>query len=255
MSESNKLTILIEGNSGAGKTSSFANLPNQESVLFLNCEGKELPYKHNFCHYQITDPYQVVSAMNKLLKDEPFKHPKTGEMVQIKAVVMDSFTFLMDMFEALYIRPAADTRAAWGEYGNYIRELMQNQVTKLHIPFVATTHVVTNDDMEAMEKVSRAAIKGSVGKGNGLESFFTTVLYAKQMRLRDIEPYLEKATLLTLTEEEQFDEKKHVFVTRPAKQHSGDRIKSPRGMFGMNDLYVDNDVNLLINHINNFYKD
>lgn len=254
MSESNKLTILIEGNSGAGKTSSFANLQNQEGVLFLNCEGKELPYRHRFCEYKIQDPYHVTAALNKLLKGEQFKHPVTGELVSIHTVVLDSFTFLMDMYEAMYIRNSADSRAAWGEYGNFIRELLMDKVAKLTLPFVSTTHIVTNDDMESMEKVSRAAIKGSVGKGNGLESFFTTVVYAKQMRLRDIEPYLDQATLLNLTEDEQFDEKKHVFVTRPAKQHSGDRIKSPRGMFSVHDLYMDNDVNLLINHINNFYK-
>ena len=72
--------------------------------------------------------------------------------------------------------------------------------------------------------------------------------------MRDIEPFLAEATMLTISEEEAFDEKKHVFVTRPAKQHSGDRIKSPRGMFSTKDLYMNNSIPQLINHINNFYK-
>ena len=250
---SNKLTILIEGMSGAGKTSSFENLENQKGVLFLNCEGKELPYQNDFCSFKITDPYQIHGALNKLIAKEQFKHPKTGEMVDIHTVVLDSFTFLMDMYEAMYVRTAEDTRGAWGNYGNFLRETMLDKVAKLDIPFLATTHIMVNDDMETLERVSRAAIKGSVGKGNGLESFFTTVVYAKQLRLKDIEPFLEAASMLTLSEEERFDEKKHVFVTRPAKQHSGDRIKSPRGMFGVKDLYTNNDTQMLINHIRNFY--
>ena len=252
---SDKLTILIEGASGSGKTSSLANLPNPETVLFLNCEGKELPYKHDFCEFRITDPFQVHAALNKLINKEKFKHPKTGEMVDISVVILDSFTFLMDMYEAMYVVTSDDTRGAWGTYAVFIRETMLNKVSKLDIPFVATCHILINDDMEEMQKVSRSAIKGSIGKGNGLESYFTTVVYAKRMRLRDIEPYLENATMLNLTDEEKFDEKKHVFVTRPAKQHSGDRIKSPRGMFSPNDLYMNNDVHTLILHINNFYKD
>jgi hypothetical protein len=60
--------------------------------------------------------------------------------------------------------------------------------------------------------------------------------------------------MLTISEEEEFDEKKHVFVTRPAKQHSGDRIKSPRGMFSPKDLYMDNSIPKLVTHINDFYK-
>lgn len=250
---SNKLTILIEGASGAGKTSSFEFLQDQEGVLFLNCEGKELPYPNDFCVFKITDPYQVHAALNKLHAKEQFKHPKSGKMVDIHTVVVDSFTFLMDMYEALYVRTAEDTRGAWGNYGNFIRETMLDKVAKLDVPFLATTHIMVNDDMDTLEKVSRAAIKGSVGKGNGLESYFTTVVYAKQMRLKDIEPFLENASMLTLTEEEKFDERKHVFVTRPARQHSGDRIKSPRGVFEVKDLYTDNNTQALINHIRKFY--
>lgn len=253
MSEVNKLTVLIEGMSGAGKSSSFQDLENQPEVLFLNCEGKELPYPHDFCEFKINEPFQVHAALNRIHEGKEFKH-KSGAMVHPKMVIMDSFTFLMDQFEAQHVRTSPDSRGAWGDYGNFIRETMLEKVGRLHIPFIATTHIAVSDDMENMEKVSRAAIKGSVGKGNGLESYFTTVLYAKQMRLKDIEPYLEHASMLTLTEEERFDEKKHVFVTRPAKQHSGDRIKAPRGMFSPKDFYMDNSVQKLIPHINNFYK-
>lgn len=253
MTEINKLTVLIEGMSGSGKSSAFQDIEDQPHTLFLNCEGKELPYPHDFCEFKISEPFQVHTALNRIHEGATFKH-KSGELIHPKLVVMDSFTFLMDMFEALYIRTAADSRSAWGDYGSYIRETMLTKVSRLHIPFIATSHILISDDMENMERISRAAIKGGVGKGNGLESYFTTVLYAKQMRLKDVEPFLEEASMLTLTEEEKFDEKKHVFVTRPAKQHSGDRIKAPRGMFSPKDFYMDNSVHKLVNHINNFYK-
>ena len=255
METNNKLTILVEGVSGGGKSSSFQDIPAevQKNILFLNAEGKELPFLHDMCEFKITDPAQVIAAINRIIAGTPFKH-KSGEEIHPKMVALDSFTFLMDQFVALYIRTAEDTRGAWGEYANYIRTLMLDKVAKLNIPFVATTHILQSDDMENMEKVSRAAIQGGIGKGNGLESYFTTVVYAKQLRLKEVEPFLENATMLTISDEERFDEKKHVFVTRPARQHSGDRIKSPRGMFGTNDLYMDNSIPKLINHINNFYK-
>lgn len=255
METNNKLTILIEGVSGGGKSSSFQDIPAdlQKHVLFLNAEGKELPFAHDFCEFKITDPHQVTAAINRIIEGKPFKH-KSGEEIHPKLVALDSFTFLMDQFVSLYINTAEDTRGAWGDYASFIRTLMLEKVAKLRIPFVATTHILQSDDMEHMEKVSRAAIQGGIGKGNGLESYFTTVVYAKQLRLKDIEPFLADATMLTLTEEEKFDEKKHVFVTRPAKQHSGDRIKSPRGMFSTKDLYMDNSIPQLITHINNFYQ-
>ena len=255
METNNKLTILIEGVSGGGKTSSFQDIPAdlQKNILFLNAEGKELPFAHDMCEFKITDPAKVIAAVNRIIEGTPFKH-KSGEEIHPKMLAIDSFTFLMDQFVALYVRPAEDTRGAWGEYANYIRTLMLDKVAKLRIPFVATTHILQSDDMENMEKVSRAAIQGGIGKGNGLESYFTTVVYAKQLRLKEVEPFLAEASMLTLSDEERFDEKKHVFVTRPARQHSGDRIKSPRGMFGTKDLYMDNSIPKLINHINNFYK-
>ena len=255
METNNKLTVLIEGVSGSGKSSSFAEIPAemQKYVLFLNAEGKELPFSHDMCEFKISDPYQVHAAMQRIIEGKPFKH-KSGEEIHPKLVALDSFTFLMDQFVALYVNPSDDTRGAWGDYASFIRTTMLDKVAKLAIPFIATTHILSSDDMENMEKVSRAAIQGSIGKGNGLESYFTTVVYAKQLRLRDIEPFLAEATMLTISEEEAFDEKKHVFVTRPAKQHSGDRIKSPRGMFSTKDLYMDNSIPRLINHINNFYK-
>lgn len=255
METSNKLTILIEGESGAGKSTAFSEIPEtlQKHVLFLNAEGKELPFAHDFTEFKVTEPYQVHAAINRIIEGKTFKH-KSGEEIHPKMVCLDSFTFLMDQFVAQHIRGHDDTRGQWGEYANFIRVFMLEKVAKLAIPFVATTHIEKKDDMETLEKTSRAAIQGSVGKGNGLESFFTTVVYAKQVRLKDLEEFLAEATMLTLTEDEKFDQKKHVFVTRAARQHSGDRIKSPRGMFSPKDLYMDNSIPKLVTHINKFYK-
>lgn len=255
METNNKLTILIEGVSGSGKTSSLQDIPPemQKYVLVLNAEGKELPFGNDFTEFRVTEPYQVHLALRRIIEGKEFKH-KSGEMITPKMVALDSFTFLMDQFVAQYINNSDDSRGAWGDYATFIRTTMLELVAKLHIPFIATTHILVNDDMENMEKVSRAAIQGGIGKGNGLESYFTTVVYAKQLRLKEVEPFLEEASMLTLTEEEKFDEKKHVFVTRPARQHSGDRIKSPRGMFSTKDLYMDNSIPKLITHIYNLYK-
>ena len=253
---SNKRMILINGESANGKTASLEYLDNHEGVLYLNCEaGKDISFKHNFVEYKITNPVQVYQAFDKVLKDGTVKNPKTGEQVPIHTIVIDSITFLMDMFVSQHVNTSPDTRRAWGEYGEFVRVLMQDKIANSPCTVIVTAHTLKEDNMETLSTSSRAALQGGLGKGTGLEAYFSTVVYAKRIRLKELEPFLDKGpSMLTVTEDEEFDGNKYVYVTRPFGSHSGDRIRSPRGMFKPADALMDNNAQLLINTLNNFYE-
>lgn len=94
--------ILLCGKSATGKSASLRDLKNQEGVMYLNTEsGKRLPFKNKFKSYTITDPLQVLEA---------FDVAETMEGVH--TIVVDSLTYLLDMYESLYVLNAANTMKA-----------------------------------------------------------------------------------------------------------------------------------------------
>lgn len=92
--------VLIGGGSGDGKSASLRNLPKPDGVMFLNCEaGKKLPFPSKFDSYTITDPYQVYEAFDHAAAHADKYH----------SIVIDTSTFLMDMFISCHIIGAKDT--------------------------------------------------------------------------------------------------------------------------------------------------
>ena len=84
------------------------------------------------------------------------------------------------------------------------------------------------------------------------EAYFTTVVAAKRVTLKELEKY--SSGLLTITEDDQELGFKHVFQTRLTKGTTGDRIRAPFGMFSREETYVDNDVQALLDRLDEFYK-
>lgn len=98
----NDQLILLCGKSATGKSASLMGLKNQEKVMYLNCEsGKRLPFKNKFQSYTITDPHQVLEA---------FDHAMTNPDIEV--VVVDSLTYLLDMYESMYVLNSANTMKA-----------------------------------------------------------------------------------------------------------------------------------------------
>lgn len=101
--EVNDQLVLISGFSGEGKSASLRNIKNQERWMYLNTEaGKRLPFRNSFQSYRITDPYQVHEAFDYA----------AANMDQFDGIILDSLTFLMDMFETNYVLYAVDTQKA-----------------------------------------------------------------------------------------------------------------------------------------------
>ena len=91
--------VLIGGESSGGKSASLRNLINPEGVMYLNAESnKKLPFPAKFQQFSITDPYQAYEGFDYA--------EKTGNF---HTIIIDTLTFLMDMFESIHVLPAKDT--------------------------------------------------------------------------------------------------------------------------------------------------
>lgn len=240
-SGTNDQLVLIVGYSATGKSAALRNIRDKPGWMYLNCEsGKRLPFKNDFDSYRIEDPYQVHEAFD-------YGIGNTGT----KGIIVDSLTFLMDMFETQYVLPSANTMKAWGDYAQYFKILMQQKVTAFNRPTLITAHVKDDLDEKAMEIKTSVPIKGSL-KNNGIEAYFSTVVAAKKVSVKDLKGY--ENDMLTVTEEDTDLGYKHVFQTRPTKNTTGERIRSPMGMFAKNETYIDNDAQVLLDHLDKFYR-
>lgn len=164
--------------------------------------------------------------------------------------VIDGLNYLMNMFESLHVRNSANTMSSWGDYAEYFKDLMQQQVAALTKPIVFTAHVETIYNESSMEMETKVPVKGST-KSIGIESFFTTVVMAKKVKLTDLEEY--KNDLLNITDRDKKVGYKHVFQTMVTADTVNTRISTPMGMFSDAETYIDNDVALLLQRMNEYY--
>lgn len=238
--ETNDQLVLVVGYSSTGKSASLRNIKNQDKWMYLNCEaGKRLPFKSNFDQYRIADPYQVLEAF-----DYGTNNP------DVDGIITDSLTFLMDMFETQYVLNSSNTMKGWSDYQQFFKVMMQEKVTLFSKPTIFTAHVKDELDEKAMEIKTSVPVKGAL-KNNGIEAYFSTVVAAKKVSLKELEKY--NNPMLVITEEEKELGYKHVFQTRPTKTTVGERIRSPMGMFSREQTYIDNDCQLLLDHLDSFY--
>lgn len=240
MAQINDHLVLIGGESGSGKSASLRNLPKPERVMYLNCEsGKRLPFKNKFQNFTITDPYQV---------HEAFDHAQGNPDFDV--IVIDTLTFLMDMFETQYVLSSSNTMQAWGAYGQFFKILMQEKVAASDKAVIVLAHTRADLDEAAMEMKTQVPIKGAL-KNNGIEAYFSTVVAAKKVSLKELEKY--GSDLLHIEPQDEMLGYKHVFQTQLTKATVGERIRSPMGMFSVAQTYMDNDAGLLLQHLEEYY--
>lgn len=232
--------VLITGKSAGGKSASLRNLKDPEGVMYLNCEsGKKLPFRAKFKEYIITDPLQV---------NEAFAFAETRQ--DIHTVVVDTLTYLMDMYESQYVRSATNGQKAWGEFAFFFKDLMQQEVAKSTKNVIFLAHSADKHNEAEMVTETAVPVKGSL-KNNGIESYFSLVISAKKMDLRKLAGY--QSALLNITPQEQALGFKHVFQTQLTKETVNERLRGPMGMFDHQETYVDNDAQLIINRLHEYY--
>ena len=94
--------VLISGKAATGKSASLMSLKNPEGVLYLNCENnKRLPFKSKFEEFNVTDPLTVFNIFSQV-QGNPDCH----------TIIIDTLTYLMDMYESKYVLTASNTMKA-----------------------------------------------------------------------------------------------------------------------------------------------
>lgn len=243
MSETNDQLVLIAGESAAGKSAALRGLKNPEGVMYLNCEaGKKLPFPNKFQKFTITDPYQVLEAFDAVASGK----------VKAHTIVVDSLTFLLDMYESVHVRTATNTQQAWGNFQQYFKELMQDRVAKSTCNVIFTAHTLKTLNENDMVMETKVPVKGAL-KNNGIEAYFSCVVAAKKLPLKKLEDY--KNDMLTITPEEEALGFKYVFQTKLTKDTVHERIRSPMGLFTTSETFIDNDVQKLLDHIHKYYNE
>jgi hypothetical protein len=232
--------ILVSGKSTTGKSASIMNLERPENWAYLNCEaGKRLPFRSKFKEFTITDPLQVYEA---------FDWAETQD--NIEGIVVDSVTFLMDMFESVHVINSTNTMKAWGEYAQFFKNLMQVYVARSTKSVIFTAHALDQLNEADMVMETKVPVKGSL-KNNGIESYFSAVVSAKKMTIKALEGY--ENDLLTVTPEDEALGFKYVFQTKLTKETVGERIRAPMGLWSTAETYIDNDMQLVMHRLHEYY--
>lgn len=233
--------VLLCGKSATGKSASLMGLEKPEGVMYLNCEsGKKLPFKSKFKEFIITDPLQI---------NEAFDVAET--MPEIHTIVVDSLTYLLDMYESVYVLNSTNTMQAWGQFSQYFKVLMQQYVAKStkNVIFIAHTSDTLNESEMIME--TKVPVKGSL-KNNGIESYFTVVIASKKVPLKALKEY--GSDLLSITPEEEVLGYKYVFQTKLTKDTVNERLRGPLGLFDTKETFIDNNLQLVINRLREYYE-
>lgn len=237
--EVNDHLLLICGKSASGKSAALRNLP-LDATMYLNSEnGKKRPFRGQFkWDKNITDPLQMFEA---------FDYAETQP--DCKFIVVDSLTFLLELYVSLYVNNAADGRAAWGNFQQYFKRLMQEKVAKSTKTVIFTAH--TQDKLNESEYVIETSVpvQGAL-KNNGIEAYFSTVIYTKKMKLSDLNV---ENPLLVITEKDKARGFKYVFQTDVTAGTLAERIRGPMGMWEDNEIFIDNDVMHVHNRFQEYY--
>lgn len=237
----NKRLILISGKSASGKSASLRNLKDPEGVLFMNCEaGKDLPMQTKFAKMVVTDPYQIWDAFDRAEQSDKYH-----------TIVIDTITFMMDMFESVHVVNAADGRGAWGLYAQFWKTLLQDKVanSKKRVIMLAHTMDLLNDKEGVMETLVK--VKGST-MNQGVEAYFSIIIGSKKLSLKKLEKYQNDH--LIITPEEEALGFKYVFQTQLTKETVNERIRSPMDLWSRNETFIDNDAQFVLDQLDEYYK-
>lgn len=235
--------VLIEGRAACGKSGSLMNLKDPTRVAYLNCEsGKKLPFPAKFKQVTVTDPLQVPTTIESLNGNQ-----------NIDVIVVDSLSFLMQMYESDYVINSANTQKAWQYYSQFFINMMQKSVAKSDKTIIFTSHVGDTFNENEMITETKALVKGSLSK-MGLEAYFSCVIAAKKVKIKDLKPYLtDNNKLLTITPQEEAVGIKYVFQTQLTKETVNEKIRGPMGMWHYDETFINADANIVLERLKQYY--
>jgi len=234
--------VLLCGKSSAGKSASLREIKNPEGVIYLNTEsGKKLPFKSKFKQFTITDPHQVFQAFDE-----------AENMPDVHTIVVDSLTYMMDMYESLFVLNSANTMKAWGDFAQFFKTLMSQNVANSTKNVVFIAHTLDSYNEAEMVMDTKVPVKGAL-KNNGIESYFSCIIAAKKVKLKDLKDY--GSDLLTVTPKEEALGFKYVFQTDLTKETVNERLRGPMGLFETEETFIDNNIQLVFDRLHEYYAD
>lgn len=197
----NQKIFLVIGSSGSGKTSSLRNMPLEKTVL-INTELKSmLPFRGHARlkkHWLLNDINKLMPGLTLLEKDP-----------EVEYIVLDSLSYLMNMYELQVVKTSTNGMRAWGEYGDFYRSLIM-LIKSSSKNYVIMCHPKEVFDEKAGEIKVSAAIKGSL---SGLvEADFNVVAYTDVSADEDGMPLYR-------------------FLVKKTKESLSKSVKSPFDMF------------------------
>lgn len=127
---------------------------------------------------------------------------------------------------------------------------MQQKVagSSKRVVFTAHTSDTLNESEMAIE--TKVPVKGSL-KNNGIESYFSVVIASKKVPLKTLKDY--SSDLLTITPEEEALGFKYVYQTKITKDSVGERIRGPLGLFSTKETFIDNNLQLVFDRLQEYY--
>lgn len=243
--EDNKRVVLIAAPPSHGKTHSLYKLADDPGVAYLNTDLKDLPFrvpKNGMKVLKITHPDLALDAIDDLEAEYP----------EVHTVILDTVTFLMDMYETQVVQTSSDTRKAWGGYATFYKGLM-HRVKTSEKNFIILAHAFTEYNDDSLSNETRVPIKGQIGKV-GAEADFNIVLSCKKVTLKQLEKEECESEFLNISKKEERLGFKYVFQTELTKDTLSEKIRSPMGLWDDNELYIDNDIAHIIQRLAEYYS-
>jgi N4 gp44-like protein len=241
-----KNLVLIAGQPACGKTASLRNIRKPEGVFFLNCEaGKSLPFKAGNKFKKPTggleDPNDVFEYFNAV-----------EEMDDIHTIVIDSIDFLMEMYESQHVLGSVNTMQGWSNYQQFFKQIMQEVVQRSKKNWIIIGHQA-QEPVNEMEFRYYVPIKGAVAR-SGVAAYFNVVMYARKVKLKEIEKTVINPDLLHITEKDKANGFKYVFQVEVTKEYANSEIRSPMGLWEDGLIFIDNDVQVLLDYLDDYYE-
>jgi uncharacterized protein YlzI (FlbEa/FlbD family) len=236
----NKNVILVVGRPKTGKTESLRNL-DPSKVAYANYDKKD----HLFS-------FAMDEKIDNVLDTIPFLDACEAEP-QIEYIVLDTLTYMMDMYARQIVNTAKDSRAAWGDYAIFYEEVIQKlQMSKKNIIVLSHIKDIYNEKEFVTEQ--RVPVQGKIG-GRGVEADFSTIVMSTTMPFDYFngKDGINKIEDLNPSFEEELKGVKHVFMTMATKDSMGAPVRAYKGMWNKkSDLYIDNDVQVVFDRIKEF---
>ena len=129
---------------------------------------------------------------------------------------------------------------------------MQQYVARSTKNVIFITHTADSVNESEMVMETKAPVKGSL-KGVGLESFYSVVIASKKVPLKALKDY--KSDYLTITPEEEALGLKYVFQTKLTKESVNERLRGPLGLWKTSETFIDNNMQLVLDRLHQYYEE